>query len=134
MPETKVQKLYNKNDSVSGRDGGPYLDLEQARRSEELRARAEGREPDLDHPPADGGIMLVTAAQLLETTTVNNLPSQQHLGDYSESAVKGLVDDKENLLEAMSERDLSVLDEPVAEEEKTEEKPPAFTPPASPKK
>lgn len=57
--------LYNLNDGVHGRDGGPYLDQEQARTAEKIRARLEDREPDLDNPPPHQGSVLVTADALI---------------------------------------------------------------------
>lgn len=93
--------LYNANDGLTGRDGGPYLDLEEDRLAEERRARVEGRKPDLDNPPASAGTVLVTAGQLLANAGVNNVPSQDgsvSLGE--ELAVKGLADGKESGLTA----------------------------------
>jgi len=69
--------LYNPNDGLTGRDGGPYLDEVQAVASEELRAKKEGREPDYDNVPADAGIQLSTASQLLRAVDVNR-PSKFH--------------------------------------------------------
>lgn len=69
--------LFNPNDGLSGRDGGPYLDIEQAKADEIIRAKREGREPDLDNPPANAGIPLSAAHQLLRTVDVNR-PSKIH--------------------------------------------------------
>lgn len=89
--------LYNANDGLTGRDGGPYLDQLEDERAEILRAKVEDREPDLDNPPASAGTVLVTAGQLLANAGVNNLPSQDgnnFLGE--EEAVKAVADSDEN--------------------------------------
>lgn len=70
------QRLYNPNDSMTGRDGGPYLDIEEAKLAEQRRATVEDREPNFEDMPATAGIPLVTGPQLLTTASVNNLPSQ----------------------------------------------------------
>ena len=44
-----------------GRDGGPYADEVDARQREVNRARAEGREPDLDNPPPFVGNQIRTS-------------------------------------------------------------------------
>jgi hypothetical protein len=98
MPEE--QALYNANDGLTGRDGGPYLDVEEDRRAEVIRARIEKREPDLDNPPASAGTVLVTARQALENAGVNNLPSQDDASasTNAEAALKGIADDEGNNL------------------------------------
>lgn len=75
MPEDK--KLWNVNEGITGRDGGPYLDEEQARAAEEIRARIEKREPNHDEIQPYAGIMLVPAATLINTETVNSNPSME---------------------------------------------------------
>ena len=74
MAETPV---YNPNDGLVGRDGGPYLDEVQAEQDEIRRAKAEGRKPDLEHPGANAGIQLSTAGQMLATLTVQGHPSRE---------------------------------------------------------
>ena len=69
--------IYNPNDGLVGRDGGPYLDEEQARNDEIRRARVEGREPDFDKPSANAGIQLSTAGQMLATLTTQGAPSRE---------------------------------------------------------
>jgi hypothetical protein len=71
-----VKNLYNPHEGITGRDGGPYLDREEARLAEIRRAEIEGREPNLDNPPATAGIPLVTAGQLVGMTGANSNPSQ----------------------------------------------------------
>lgn len=109
--------IYNANDGLTGRDGGPYLDQEEDRLAEERRARVEGRKPDLENPPASSGTVLVTAGQLLANAGVNNVPSQDgsvSLGE--ELAVKNLADSKESALKArgtLPETAYTPLDAPV---------------------
>jgi hypothetical protein len=67
--------LFNPNDGLTGRNGGPYLDEVQARADEVRRAQVEGRDPDLDKPGANAGIQLSTAAQMLASLNVTNNPS-----------------------------------------------------------
>ena len=88
--------LYNPNDNVTGRDGGPYLDEVEARNAEARRAVVEDREPDYDNPPATAGIPLVTAGRQAHTVGVNNLPSQTHRYDLSNAdLVDGRAEDTE---------------------------------------
>lgn len=121
----KGQALYNANDGLTGRDGGPYLDIEEARQAEVNRARVEDREPDFDNMPASAGIVLVTAGQALANGTVNNLPSQSNNVTVSaEAALKGVADDDGNALKVHSYRPVEategeaerVNDAPVKEE------------------
>lgn len=69
-------KLYNVNDGLTGRTGGPYLDEEQARQAETLRARVEDRKPNYDDLQPYAGTMLVPAATLMDQVNVNNTPSE----------------------------------------------------------
>jgi hypothetical protein len=59
--------VYNVNDALIGRNGGPYLDEELAKEQEVRNARAEGREPDFSNLAAapSPGIQLVTEQELL---------------------------------------------------------------------
>lgn len=91
--------LYNANDGLTGRDGGPYLDLEENRLSEERRARIEGRKPDLVNPAASSGTQLRTASQQFANAGVNNLPSQSDTVASAENSLKAIADDKSNLLQ-----------------------------------
>lgn len=88
--------LYNPNDGLTGRDGGPYLDLEEAKRAEIRRAAVEGREPDLDNPGPSAGIQLVTATALLNTVGVNQPSKADAKADADEAVVKGFADDENN--------------------------------------
>lgn len=88
--------LYNPNDGLTGRDGGPYLDIEEAKRAEIRRAEVEGRKPDLDNPGPSAGIQLVTATALLNTVGVNQPSKTGSSVDSDETVVKGFADDKNN--------------------------------------
>lgn len=59
--------LYDAAKGKSPRTGGPYLDEIAAEEAEVRRAKVEGREPDLDNPPATVGTVLVPKHQLRET-------------------------------------------------------------------
>lgn len=80
--------LFNPNDGLVGRDGGPYLDQVEAEEAEKRRARIEGREPDLKNPGPTAGIPLVTAARLVETHTRLNVPSRDNTEVYDDAAAK----------------------------------------------
>lgn len=71
--KTETVKLYNTNDGVRGRDGGPYLDEVQARIAEDNRAYIEGRDPDYSALQPFVGVQLVTAARLTQTYNNTNL-------------------------------------------------------------
>lgn len=65
LPDTVP--VYNVNDGLTGRNGGPYLDEELAKEQERRNALREGREPDYSDLTAapHSGVQLVTADQLL---------------------------------------------------------------------
>lgn len=95
--------LYNPNDRLTGRDGGPYLDQEEQRVAEERRARIEGRKPDLKNPPATAGIQLSTAAQMLATVDVN-VPSKTHeTGPEADRMFRAAAKNKDTELQQISE-------------------------------
>lgn len=107
MGDNKVAALFNANDGLTGRDGGPYLDLEEAREAEKRRARVENREPDLDNPPASAGIVLLTGRQVVSNLGVNNLPSQDDSWDVEDKALRAVAEDKDNNLRIYGEVDLT---------------------------
>lgn len=116
------QPLYNANDGVTGRDGGPYLDEIEAREAEKRRAIVEGREPDLDNPPATAGIQLNTAAQMIYGAGPVLHPSQDHRQiNYAERGFRAAAEDDEVLLTQRSEvPDAAFEDrEPPTEEERS---------------
>lgn len=76
MPDSKEFKLYNPHDGLTGRDGGPYLDIVERERAEVARAKVEDREPNFDEAPAIAGTPLVTGAQLAFMANPSSVPSQ----------------------------------------------------------
>ena len=66
MDSPKVVELYDANEGLVPRSGGPYLDVLQREQAEIRRAKIENREPDLENPPAVAGTVLVTKSQLFE--------------------------------------------------------------------
>jgi hypothetical protein len=58
--------LYNAQEGLVTRSGGPYLDDLERENAEVKRARIEGREPDLVNPGPHVGTLLVTKDQLVE--------------------------------------------------------------------
>lgn len=59
-------ELYNAQEGLVTRSGGPYLDDLEREAAELRRARIEGREPDLKNPGPHVGTLLVTKDQLVE--------------------------------------------------------------------
>ena len=59
-------KVYNPNDGLTGRDGGPYLDIEEAKEREIRSARMENREPDFSGSARGIGIPEKTARDILD--------------------------------------------------------------------
>jgi hypothetical protein len=90
MPETEDVKFYNAQDGIRGRSGGPYADQDDARTREIARARAEGREPDLDNPPPFVGNQLVTSAFVTDNLPSN--PSMAHAPGPNEALNKVVED------------------------------------------
>lgn len=88
-----MTKLYNANDGLTGRTGGPYLDIEQAKQAEIQRAKVEDREPNFDTMAASAGIQLVTAKHLINTVAGVNSPSNFDTNVSNEQdAVDAIVD------------------------------------------
>lgn len=97
------QRLYNANDGVTGRDGGPYLDEVEVIRAEERRALVEDREPDYDNPPATAGIQLNTAAQMMFTVDVNRPSTTVAAFDEADARFSRAADDDNTNLRVFSE-------------------------------
>lgn len=98
--------LFNPNDGLTGRDGGPYLDIEEAKTAERRRAVLENREPDLENPPATAGIQLVTAAQLIhQASGVMSVVSQERNAGTknADAMVQAIVDDDTNEFRVVGE-------------------------------
>jgi hypothetical protein len=75
------KNLYNPHDGLTGRDGGPYLDQEERRLAEIVRAAKEDREPDFENAPATAGTPLVDAATLIAMANPASNPSQSAKAD-----------------------------------------------------
>jgi hypothetical protein len=71
-----VTKLFNPNDGLHGRKGGPFLDQVQQRQQEETRAIREGREPDFDNMQPAVGMQLRTEEQLLQEAISTATPPE----------------------------------------------------------
>ena len=101
---TEPQNLYNINDGLYGRGGGPYLDQELAKAAEIKRAKIEGREPDLDNPPVGGESRLVSAEFLVEADrNYNGLPTLESISTAdAEEIIATLVADEGSILKANS--------------------------------
>jgi hypothetical protein len=88
--------LFNANDGIRGRDGGPYLDDVEREHAELRRAKVEGREPNLENPPATAGIQLVHPSLLADN--ISSHPSRANVvvgagvvDNYSEAVVPSPV-------------------------------------------
>lgn len=97
------QRLYNSNDGLTGRDGGPYLDQVEVEAAEKRRAVVEGRDADLDNPPATAGIQLNTASQMIFTEDVNQPSRQNTFVADQERKYNASHDDDTSLLRAFTE-------------------------------
>lgn len=86
--------LYNINDGVYGRDGGPYLDVEQAKAEEVRRAAIEDREPDFTNLVSVGA-PLVTADQLIQqhnNTRISRQDQEKFTGEITAPVVATVED------------------------------------------
>ena len=70
--DTRTVKLYDQNEGLIKRSGGPYLDHIERVAAEKIRAAKEGREPDLENPPAVVGTPLVPFSKLVEKDVQHN--------------------------------------------------------------
>jgi hypothetical protein len=80
------QPLYNPNDGLHGRTGGPYLDQLELIEAEKKRAFVEGREPDFNNLQGSAGVRLVTAQELASAnvTTTVSVPSSSNVAAATE--------------------------------------------------
>lgn len=104
MAEDKVN-LYNPHNGLTGRDGGPYLDQEERRLAEIVRAGKEGREPDFENAPATAGTPLVDANTLVAMANPASNPSQSGTVDAMTNAVTLLADNEDFPATPHSNRD-----------------------------
>lgn len=111
--------LYNTNDGLTGRDGGPYLDQEEMRIAEERRAKVEGRKPDYDNPGPTAGIQLRTAAEIIHHGVHNVIiPSQTNNQRTFDVVVDAAAKDKETPFGPVDKINKSEVDRLVKEDEK----------------
>src|SRR5688572_23256095 len=96
MPETETREFFNPHQGVKGRDGGPYLDIEEREQAEIRRANREGREPDLDPAtmPAVAGTPLVTEGELIDNSILGN-PSMVRAEFAADTGPSAHKDDNE---------------------------------------
>lgn len=75
---TEDKPFYNVFDGTAGRPVGNYLDIRERREAEVLRAKAEGREPNLDEGslPASTGTPFVVEANRVDNTLLSNPAAQ----------------------------------------------------------
>jgi hypothetical protein len=70
--KTKVKPkelvILSETDPARELPGGTYLDRVERERAEVARAKVEGREPDLDNPPACAGTPVITKNQYDKAT------------------------------------------------------------------
>jgi len=78
--DTKLE-LFDANQGLMKRSGGPYLDELEALKAEERRAVVEDRDPDLDNPGPYAGTQLVPKQYLTEKDI-----------DHSHAALGGYVE------------------------------------------
>ena len=66
------KEFFNVHDGTKGRLKGVYLDEEERRNAERLRATLEDREPDYENLPSAAGTPLVTKGQLVDNSVMSN--------------------------------------------------------------
>lgn len=69
-------KLFNPNEGLHGRQGGPFLDDVQRKQAEETRAIREGREPNYENMQPYVGDQLRTEEQLLQEAIHSATPPE----------------------------------------------------------
>jgi hypothetical protein len=111
VADTKTARLYNPHDGLTGRDGGPYLDLVERERAETVRAKVEDREPDYDSAPAVAGTPLVTGAQLAFMANPSAVPSQSN-NDPAARAIDAMAENDDFPTTSVSEVELTDLSGP----------------------
>lgn len=88
-----MTKLFNPNEGLFGRQGGPFLDDVNRKRQEDIRAYREGREPDYENMQPGVGDQLRTEEQLLqEQINGVNPPTLEELKDFKGVTAKPVVD------------------------------------------
>ena len=79
--ESDPRRYYDHDEEGIVKGGGPYFDEVERERAEIQRAKVEGREPDLENPPATVGTPLLTMSKLNPDLHVT--PGQQPAATYT---------------------------------------------------
>ena len=116
------EKLYNPNDGVQGRQGGPYLDQVHIREAEEQAALREGREPNFKSPSTFGTVPLVTEDQLLRDGVMRGEITAQELRDFNGVKAAALVERPDAVEEEEVERPDAVEEEEEEDESEKDKK------------
>lgn len=78
-----MTKLFNPNEGLFGRQGGPFLDDVERKEAETVRAYREGREPNYENMQPSVGDQLRTEEQILqEQINGVNPPTLDELKDF----------------------------------------------------
>lgn len=85
------ENLYNPNEGLLGRKGGPFLDQIHIREAEEAAALREGREPNFANPSTFGTVPLVTEDQLLRDGVMNGTVTAEDLRNFNGVKAKPLI-------------------------------------------
>lgn len=110
--------LFNPHDGLTGRDGGPYLDQEERRLAEVVRAAKEGREPDFENAPATAGTPLVTADTLVRIANPASNPSQ-FASEVLPNAVERLAKEEDFPVSPFSTRETTDLEDQAEKDAET---------------
>lgn len=119
---SETVKVYNPNDGITGRDGGPYLDVEEAKAREERSAFREGRDPNKNETPRGIGIPEKTKREILDRRYIpGSLGGEEKQDTLIEKHLeKGNVGEiKLNNEEFKTTHDIPELDEPKEEPKKS---------------
>ena len=99
--------VYDPHNGLTGRDGGPYLDQEERRLAEIVRASKEDREPDFENAPATAGTPLVDAGTLVTIANPASNPSQMNTVDGMTNAVNLLAENEDFPVNPHSQREMT---------------------------
>lgn len=88
-----MTKLFNPNEGLFGRQGGPFLDDVERKQAEDQRAYVEGREPDYTNMQPYVGDQLRNEEQILqEQINGVNPPTLDELRDFKGVTAPVLVE------------------------------------------
>lgn len=118
---SETVKVYNPNDGITGRDGGPYLDLEEAKAREARSAAVEKRDVNKNETPRGIGIPEKTQREILDRRYIpGSLGGEPKQDDLVEKHLeRGNVGElKVNDKEFKTTHDIPELDEEPKDEPK----------------